>query len=104
MLAAYYFVIKLREVSENNAHWPSTRPNYKMCYKKPVAQLLAPVSVLLSDDLITAIVAVQTMKPLTVHVLLMFVEWPMIDARITDTEESHWKVVTGVLTDIGRIY
>jgi len=104
ILSAYDFVIEHLEGSKNPAHGPSRRPDYEIGYERPVAQLLATVSVEPHDDLMPAIIDAQASNPLAVDVLAKLVEQPMIDGTDTAKEESQWKVVAGVLTYDGRIY
>jgi len=104
ILSAYDFVIELLEGSENPADGPSRRPDYEIGYERPVARLLATVSVEPYDNLMPAIIAAQASDPLAVHLSAKHVDRPMIDGTDTAKEESQWKVVAGVLTYEGRIY
>jgi len=56
-LSAYDFVIEHLEGSKNPAHGLSRQPDYKIRYKRPVARLLATVSVEPYNDLMPAIIA-----------------------------------------------
>jgi hypothetical protein len=104
VLSAYDFVIEHLEGSKNPADGPSRRPDYEIGYERPVARLLATVSVEPYDDLMPAIIAAQASDPLAVDVSAKLVDRPMIDGTDTAKEESQWKVVAGVLTYEGRIY
>jgi len=104
VLSAYDFVIEHLEGSKNPADGPSRRPDYEIGYERPVARLLATVSVEPYDDLMPAIIAAQASDPLAVDVSAKLVDRPMIDGTDTAKEESQWKVLAGVLTYEGRIY
>ena len=103
-LSTYDFVIEHLEGSKNHANGPSRWPNYEIGYKRPVAQLLATVSVEPYDDLVPAIITAQASDPLAVDISAKLVDRPMIDGTDTAKEEIQWKVVAGVLTYEGRIY
>jgi hypothetical protein len=45
VLSAYDFVIEHLEGSKNRANGPSRQPDYEISYERPVARLLATVSV-----------------------------------------------------------
>jgi len=98
VLSAYDFVIEHLEGSKNLADGPSRRPDYEIGYERPVARLLATVSVEPYDDLMPAIIATQASDPLAVDVSAKLVDRPMIQGTYTAKEESQWKVVAGVLT------
>jgi len=104
VLSAYDFVIEHLDGSKNPADGPSRRRDYEIGYKRPVARLLATVSVEPYDDLMPAIITAQASDPLAADVSAMLVDRPMIEGTDTAKEESQWKVVAGVLTYDGRIY
>jgi len=104
ILSAYDFVIENLEGSKNPADGPSRRPDYEIGYERPLARLLATVSVEPYDDPIPAIIDAQASDPLAVDVSAKLVDRPMIDGTDTAKEESQWTVVAGVLTYEGRIY
>ena len=103
-LSAYDFVIEHLEGSKNPADVPSRRPDYEIRYERPVARLLATVSVEPYDDLMPAIIAPQASDPLAADVPAKLVDRPVADGTDAAEEESQWKVVAGVLTYEGRIY
>jgi len=103
-VSAYDFVFEHLEGSKNHADGPSRRPDYEIGYEKPVARLMATVSVEPYDHLMAAIIAAQASDLLDVDVSAKLVDRPMIDGTDTAQEESQWKVVAGILTYEGRIY
>ena len=104
VLSAYDFLIEHLEDSKNPADGPCRRPDYEIGYERPVARLLAMVSVEPYDDLMPAIIAAQASDPVAADVSAKLVDRPMIEGTDTTKEESQWKVVAGVLTYKGRIY
>jgi len=74
IISAYDIVIEHLEGSKNPADGPSRRPDYEIGYKRPVARLLATVSVEPYDDLMPAIIAVQASDPLAVDVSAKLVD------------------------------
>jgi len=104
ILSAYDIVIEHLEGSKDSADGPSRRPDYMIGYERPVARLLATVTVEPYDDLMPAILAAQASESSAVDVSAKLVDRPMIDSTDNAKEESQWKVVTGVLTYEGRIY
>jgi len=103
-LSGYDFVIEHLERSKNPADGPSRRPDYEIGYERPVARLLATVSVEPYDDLMPAIIAAQASDPLAADVSAKLVDRPVADGTDTAEEESQWKVVAGALTYEERIY
>jgi len=104
VLWAYDFVIEHLEGSKNPADGPSRRPDYEIGYERPVARLLATLSVEPYDDLMPAIIAAQASDRLAADVSAKLVDRPMIEGTDTAREESQWKVGAGVLTYEGSIY
>jgi len=104
ILSAYDFVIEHWEASKNPADGPSRQPDYEIGCERPVARLLATVSVEPYDNLMPAIIAAQVPDSLAVDVFAKRVNRPMIDGTDTAKEESQWQDVAGVLTYEGRIY
>jgi hypothetical protein len=78
VLSAYDFVIEHLEGSKNPADGPSRRPDYEIGYERPVARLLATVSVEPYDALMPAIIADQASDPLAADVSAKLVDRPMI--------------------------
>jgi len=74
VLSAYDFVIEHLEGSKNPADGPSRRPDYEIGYERPVARLLATVSVEPYDDLMPAIIAAQASDPLAADVSAKLVD------------------------------
>jgi len=103
-LSAYDIVIEHLEGSKNPADGPSRGPNYGIGYKRPVARLLAIVSVEPYYNLMPAIMTEQASDLLAANVLAKLVDRPVADATDTAEEESQWKVIAGPLTYEGRIY
>jgi hypothetical protein len=68
ILSAYDFVTEHLEGSKNPADGPSRRPHYEIGYERPVARLLATVSVELYDVLMPTIIDAQASDPLAVDV------------------------------------
>ena len=102
-LSAYDFVIDQLECSKNPADGPSRWPDYEIGYERPVARLLATISVEPYDDLMPAIIAAQPSVPLAADVSAKLVDRPVADGTDSAEEETQWKVVAGVLTYEGRI-
>jgi len=102
-LSADDLVIELLEVSKDPADSPSRQPDYEIGYETPIAGLLATISVEPYNNLMPAIITAQASDPSAVDLSANVVDRPMIDGTDTPKEESHWKGVTGVLTDQGRI-
>jgi len=103
-LSAYNFVIEHLEGSKNPADGPSRRGDYEVGYERPVARLMATVSVEPYDDLMPAIIAAQASDPLAADISAKLVDWPVADGAHTTEEESQWKVVAGVWTYEWRIH
>jgi hypothetical protein len=59
VLSAYDIVIKHLEGSNNAADGPSRQPDYEIGYERPVARLLATVSVELYNDLMPRRISCQ---------------------------------------------
>jgi len=86
---AYDFVIIHLEPSKDWTAGPSRRPDYDIGYERPVAQLMATVSVESYDDLIPAIIVTQAFDPLAVDVSENVVDRSMTDGTDTDKKESQ---------------
>jgi len=104
ILSAYDIAIEHLEGSKNPADGPSRRPDYEIRYERPVARLLATVSVEPYGDLMSAIIAAQASDSLAVNISAKLVDQQMIEGTDTAKEESQWKVVAGVLTYEEMIY
>jgi len=104
VLSAYDFLIEHLEDSKNPADGPCRRPDYEIGYERPVARLLAMVSVEPYDDLMPASIAAQPSHPWAADASAKLVDRPMIEGRDTAKQVSQWTVVAGILTYEGRIY
>jgi len=101
---AYDFVIEHLAGSKNPADGPSRQPDYEIGYERPVARLLATVSVEQYDNRMPAIIVAQDSDPLAADISAKLVDRPTLENTDTAKEESQWKVVAGVLTYKGRLY
>jgi hypothetical protein len=101
---AYDIVLEHLERSMNSADGPSRRPDYEIPYERPVARLLATVSVVPYNYLMPAIIEAQASDNMAVDVSAKLVDRPMTDGTDHAKEDSQWKVVAGVVTYNGRIY
>jgi len=91
ILSADNFVIKHLEGSKNPTDGPSRRPDYEIGYERPVAQLLATVSLEPYDNLMPAIIEAQASYPLAVDVSAMLVDLPMRDGTDTPKRKANGK-------------
>ena len=88
VLSAYDYVIEHLGGSKNPAEGPSRRPDYEIGYERPVARLLATVSVEPYNVLMPVFIAAQATDPLTANVSAKLVDQPMIEGTDTAKEES----------------
>jgi len=104
ILSDYDFVIEHLEGTRYSANGPSTRPDYEIGYKRPVARLLATAPVEPYDDVMPAIIAAQASDSLAVDVSAKLVDRPAADGTDAAENDTQSEVVVGALTYGRRIY
>jgi hypothetical protein len=110
VLSSYDFTIQHLKGTKNPADGPSRRPDYEIRYEKLVGRLLATLAATVEpyDDLLPAIKTAQATDSLAVDVNRRLVDIPMIGGPEGSSDSGRdgdqWKVISGALTNEGRIY
>jgi len=117
ILSSHDFVIEHLEGNKNPSDGPSRWPDYETGYERPTTRLLATLAATTVEpynDLLPAIRTAQTTDSLAIDVNKKIVDPQMVGIPdlsesggqdgSTDTGNSPWKVISGALTNKGRIY